>query len=103
MDEEGFPERRAGPGAALQEDRRLHVYEREGDELGEAAGALLLLAQVDEVACPAPRRIGVPEHDRGRRAQPRTMSRLVNPQPLVRRDLVRADQAPHLVVEDLRG
>src|SRR5919108_2142113 len=91
----------AGAGKPLQEDRRLHVDERKRNELGEAAGALLLVAEMKQVASPAARRVGMAEHDRGGRAEPGSVGRVVDAKPLARADLVRADDAADPVVEDL--
>ena len=99
--EEHLAEGGARPGASLQEDRRLHVHERERDKLGEAARPLLLLPQANEVARPAPRAFDRPEHDRCGRAETGAVGRVVHLEPLVRRHLVRADDPAYLVVEDL--
>ena len=102
VQEQRLAERRPRPGAALQPHRRLHVHERERHELGEAARPLLLLPRPQQVPRPVLRPFDVPEHDRHVRAQADLVRRLVHRQPLLGRDLVRADHGPHLVVEDLR-
>ena len=89
-------------GAALEVDRRLHRHEGQRHELGEPARAALLLAGTKEVPRPAARRVDVAEHQRHVRAQPDPVRRLVHGEPLLRRDLVGADDAAHLVVEHLR-
>ena len=52
-----------------QRHRRLFVHEREGHELGEAAGLALDGAQEVEVPHPLDVGLDVPVHDRGRRPQ----------------------------------
>src|SRR3954471_22851433 len=52
---------------------------------------------------PVSRALDVAEHDRRRRAQADVVRRLVNVQPLLGVHLVRADDGPDLVVEDLGG
>ena len=99
--EQRLAERRPAPRAPLEVDRRLHRDERQRDELGEPARPPLLLARAEEVARPAPRRVGVPEHERHVRAQTDAMRRVVHGEPLRGRHLVGADHAAHLVVEHL--
>ena len=101
--EQRLAERRPAARAALEVDRRLHRHERQRHELGEAARPPLLLARAQEVARPAPRRVGVAEHQRHVRAQADAMRRVVHGEPLRGRHLVGADHAPHLVVEHLGG
>src|ERR1700675_4078970 len=52
---------------------------------------------------PGQRMLGMPVHNRGRRAQPETMRCSGNIEPLCRVDLVRADYGAHLIVQDLGG
>ena len=94
-----------GPERArpLQPHRRLHVHERQRHELREAARPLLLRARPQQVARPVLGRLDVPEHDRHVRAQADAVRGCVHGEPLVGRDLVRADHRPHLVVQDLGG
>ena len=95
-------ERRARPRAALQVDRRFHVHERQRHELGEPTARALLLPRAQEMPRPVLRPFDVAEHDRHVGAQADLVRRGMHLEPLIRRDLVGADHAPHLVVEDLR-
>ena len=54
--EQELAERRAAAGEPLQVHRRLHVHERQRDELREAAARALLLAHAQQVPRPARRR-----------------------------------------------
>ena len=101
--EHRLAEGRPRPRAALEIDGRLHVDERERDELGEAARPLLEVAHGDQMPRPASRAFDRPEHDRRRRAQAGFVRGLVHLEPLLGRDLVRAEDPSHLVVEDLGG
>src|SRR5207244_10169326 len=86
-----------------QPHRSLYVNERQGDELRKAGRSALLLARVDQMARPVPRALDVTEHHRHVRAQTDAMRCVVHVEPLRGRDLVRADHAAYLVVENLRG
>ena len=101
VQEQRLAERRAAPRAPLEVDRRLHRDEGQRHELREAARTRLLLARAEEMSRPVHRPLDVPEHDRDVRAQPDPVRGAVHLEPLVGRDLVRADHRPHLVVEDL--
>ena len=81
-----------------QVDRRLHRHERQRHELGEPAGALLLLARPEQVPGPVHRPLDVAEHERHVRAKPDAVRSPVHLEPLGGRDLVRADDGAHLVV-----
>ena len=65
--------------------------------------ALLLLAHAQQVPRPVHGAVDVAEHDRVVRAEAEPVRRVVHLEPLVGRHLVGADDAPHLVVEHLRG
>ena len=103
VEEQRLAERRPRARSPLQPDRRLHVDERQRDELGESARRPLLGARSEQVPRPVPRRLDVPEHDRHVRAQADAVRGGVNLEPLLGRDLVGADERAHLVVEDLGG
>ncbi len=103
MHQQHLAEGRPRPGSALEVDRRLHVHERQRDELGEPARLTLELADGDEVARPVPGPVDVTEHDRVVRAEPDLVRGAVHLEPLRGRDLVGADHGPDLVVEHLGG
>ena len=84
-----------------QRDRRLVRDERQRHELGEAAGLALEVADGEQVPGLVPRLLDVPEHHRRRRAEADAVRRAHDLEPLCRRDLVGAQDPPHLVIEDL--
>ena len=94
--------RRSLAGAALQIERRLHMHERQGDEFGEPAGSLLQVADVQQVACPVFGPVDVPEHDGCRGPQSPPVRGLDGVEPLLCRQLVRAEHRANAVVENLR-
>ena len=101
--EQRLAEGRPAAREALEVDRRLHVHERERHELGEAARAPLQVADPEQVPRHVHGPLDVAEHDRRGRAEADPVRGLVHLEPLAGRDLVRAEGAPHLVVEDLGG
>ena len=100
--EQELAERRAAAREPLQVHRRLHVHERQRDELREAAARLLLLAHAEQVPRPVHRAVDVAEHDRVVRAEAQPVRRVVHLEPLVGRHLVGADDTSYLVVQHLR-
>ena len=78
-----------------------HVDERQRHELGESAGLLLQRPGAHEVPGPVTRLLDRAEHDRDVRAQADAVGDPVHLQPLLGVDLVRAQDRPGLVVEDL--
>ncbi len=103
VQEQRLAEGRPGTRPALEPHRRFHVHERQRHELREASRPLLLRARPQQVASPVLGRLDVPEHDRHVRAQADAVRGCVHGEPLVGRDLVRADHRAHLVVQDLGG
>src|SRR6266511_5208772 len=103
VNEQRLAERRARSRLAAQPHRRLHVHERQRDELREAAASTLLLTRVYQVARPVSWPGDVTEHHGHVRAQSDTVRGVVDLEPLGGRDLVGTDDAAHLVVEDLGG
>ena len=97
---------KVGPLRALaaQRDRRLVGHERQRHELGEAARLALQVARTrEQVPRLVARLLDVPEHHRRRRAQADLVRGAHDLEPLRGRDLVGAEDAPHVVVQDLRG
>jgi acetoin utilization deacetylase AcuC-like enzyme len=60
------------------------VHERQRHELGQAAGALLQVAQMQQMRRPLPRVLDVPEHDGGGGAQPDLMGSADHVEPFAR-------------------
>ena len=67
------------------------------------AGRALLVAQREQVTRPRARAFDGAKHNRGRRAQPRAVGRVVHLEPLRGRDLIRAERPADVIVEDLGG
>ncbi len=103
MHQHGFAIRRAAPGPAFQIYRRFHVNKGQRDELREASGFGLQLAQPQQMARPMLVTIDVAVHDRRRRPQSDSVCRPHDVQPAARSDLVRTQHGSHLVVQDLGG
>ena len=99
--QDGFAQRRALARQPFAVQGRFHVHERQRHELGEAARFLLQVAQTQQVPRPVRVALHVPEHDRGGRRQSHRVRLRHDVQPALRRHLVGADDAAHLVVEDL--
>ena len=94
--------RRAAARQPAKVHRCLHVHERQRHELGETTGLSLQIPDAQQMPRPMDRALGVAVHDRGRGAQPLAVRRAHHVQPLLRVDLVRRDDLPDLVVQDLR-
>ena len=101
MHEQRLAERRAGTRLSTEPHRGFHVHERQRHELGEAAARALLLTRTQKMARPVARALHVTEHHRHVRAETHPVRDVVDAEPLFGRDLVRADDLPHLVVENL--
>src|SRR4051794_20513291 len=95
-------ESRALARAALQIDRRFHVDERQWNEFGKTAGARLQRTDPQQVSRPIRIAFDVAEHDRRRRLEAYVMRGLDGPQPGISVELIRADHASDVVVENLR-
>ena len=89
------------PGQPLAPDRRFHMDEGQGDKFGEAAGLFLQGADAQQVARPVAISLDMAEHDRRGAAQADAMGDAHHFDPLVRADLVRADQGADFRVEYL--
>ena len=101
MHQHGLAEGRTAARPPLEVDRRLHVDEGQRDELGEAAGLGLEVAECEEMARPGQRGLDMAEHDRRGRAETDLVRGAHHLEPRRGTDLVRADDGADLVVEDL--
>ena len=90
---------RVAPPAAL-EDRVLGM-ERERDEREEAAGAVLLVAEPEDVVDALLVRLHVPVEHRAVRRDPEPVRGVVDVEPDLGRLLARRDEPAHAVGEDL--
>ena len=77
------------------------MYERQGDELGETAAALLQVEGDDEVTGLVQRLLDRAEHDGDVRRQANTVRCLMGVEPFLGVDLVRTQDGADAVVEDL--
>ena len=84
-------------------EHRVERYERERNELGDAARALLQCADHTHVLGELPRLLDVTEHHGRRRADAGRVARLDHLDPAVDRQLVRRDAFANAVVEHLGG
>ena len=77
--------------------------ERERDEREEAARAVLLVAQAEDVVDPLLVGLDVPVQHRAVRRDPEPMRRVVHVEPDLGRLLARRDEPAHAIGEDLRA
>ena len=91
------------PRLAAQIDRRFHVDEGEGHELGKSAGIFLQVPHRIEVPRPGRRSLDAAEHDRRRRLEPEPMGGADHRQPFAHANLVGAKNFPDRRIEDFRG
>ena len=101
MHQQRLPPGRPPARPAPQIHGRFHVDERQRHEFGQPAGALLEIADVEEMRGPGLRPLDVPEHDGGGGAQAYPVRGLDHFEPFAGVELVRTDALAHLVVEDL--
>lgn len=98
----GLAERRPLARTALDVNRRFHRHERQRHEFREHPGFRLQRADAQQMPRPMIVAIDVAEHDRRRRPQPNVVRRAHDLEPLRRRYLIRAQDRPHLVIENFR-
>ena len=79
------------------------MHEGQRDEFRETTRAVVEISRCQNVGNPVFGVFDASEHDRDVRPQPERMRRFVDHQPLVRRHLVRTQDRPHVIVQDLRG
>ena len=103
MQDNRLVEGRSVARLALEGDRRLLGDKRQRHELGKATGLALEVANAVQVARDVDRALDMAEHDRRGRAEPDAVRGAHYLEPLLRVDLVGAEDGAYLVVEDLRS
>ena len=99
----GLAEGRAAARAPVQIDRRFHRHERQRHQFGDAAGSHLEIAQPHQMPRPMARTVDMAVHDRRRGLEADAVRRLDDVEPLLRVDLVGADDGADFVVKDFCG
>ena len=102
MHQHRLTESGAAPGAALEINRGFHMHKRQRDELGEATGLLLQLANAQKVSRPMLVVLDMAEHDGCGAAQAAAMGGTHHVEPASGVDLVGAEHGAHLIIEDFR-